>query len=47
MHERQEEDFPAQALAAAVYEYSGVRTMERGIISSGRDPKNGELIKGF
>ena len=41
-HLDQEEDFPAQALAAAVYEYSGVRTMERGIISAGRDPKTGE-----
>lgn len=41
-HLVQEEDFPAQALAAAVYEYSGVRTMERGIISAGRDPKTGE-----
>lgn len=30
-------EFPAQALAAAIYEHSGVRTMERGIISAGRD----------
>lgn len=29
--------FPAQALAAAIYEQSGVRGMERGIISAGRD----------
>ncbi len=29
--------FPAQALAAAIYEESGVRGMERGIISAGRD----------
>lgn len=29
--------FAAQALAAAIYEHSGVRTMERGIISAGRD----------
>lgn len=29
--------FPAQALAAAIYEDSGVRGMERGIISAGRD----------
>lgn len=36
-----QEQFPAQALAAAVYEFSGVRTMERGIISAGRDPKTG------
>ena len=41
-HLDQEEDFPAQALAAAVYEFSGVRTMERGIISAGRDNVTGE-----
>ncbi|NMD42523.1 MAG: tyrosine phenol-lyase [Firmicutes bacterium] len=28
---------PAQALAAAIYEHSGVRSMERGIVSAGRD----------
>ncbi len=33
--------FPAQALAAAVYADSGVRTMERGIVSAGRKA-NGE-----
>jgi len=32
-----QDEFPAQALAAAIYEHSGVRTMERGIISAGRD----------
>ncbi len=32
-----QEEFPAQALAAAIYVESGVRTMERGIISAGRD----------
>jgi tyrosine phenol-lyase len=36
-----QEQFPAQALAAALYVDSGVRSMERGIISSGRDPKTG------
>ncbi len=41
-HLDQEQDFPAQALASALYEYSGVRTMERGIISAGRDNKTGE-----
>lgn len=41
-HLDQEKDFPAQALAAAMYEFSGVRTMERGIISAGRDPNTGE-----
>ncbi len=32
-----QDKFPAQALAAAIYEDSGVRSMERGIISAGRD----------
>jgi tyrosine phenol-lyase len=32
---------PAQALAAALYLDSGVRAMERGIVSAGRDPKTG------
>ncbi|MCH8260897.1 MAG: tyrosine phenol-lyase [Planctomycetes bacterium] len=35
------EVFPAQALAAEIYLDSGVRTMERGIVSAGRDPKSG------
>lgn len=37
-----QEQFPAQALAAEVYLDSGVRTMERGIVSAGRrsDGKN-------
>jgi tyrosine phenol-lyase len=34
--------FPAQALAAAIYVDSGVRAMERGNVSSGRDPKTGQ-----
>ncbi|MBI5281459.1 MAG: tyrosine phenol-lyase [Candidatus Solibacter usitatus] len=33
--------YPAQALAAALYLDSGVRSMERGIVSSGRDPATG------
>ncbi len=33
--------YPAQALAAALYVESGVRAMERGIVSAGRDPKTG------
>jgi len=37
-----QDDFPAQALAAALYMESGVRAMERGNVSSGRDPKTGE-----
>lgn len=34
--------FPAQTLAAEIYEDSGVRTMERGIVSAGRDSQTGE-----
>jgi tyrosine phenol-lyase len=33
-----QERFPAQAIAAALYADSGVRSMERGIVSAGRDP---------
>lgn len=40
-----QEQYPAQALAAAIYLDSGVRTMERGIVSSGRDKETGEEIK--
>ena len=36
-----QEQFPAQALAAAIYVDSGVRGMERGIVSAGRDPATG------
>ncbi len=35
-------EFPAQALAAALYTESGVRAMERGAVSAGRDPATGE-----
>lgn len=31
------EEFPAQALAAALYVESGIRSMERGAVSAGRD----------
>jgi tyrosine phenol-lyase len=34
--------FPAQALAAELYIDSGVRAMERGIVSAGRDKTTGE-----
>ena len=36
-----QEHLPAQALVAAIYEDSGVRGMERGIVSAGRDPATG------
>ena len=37
-----QDHFPAQALTAAIYRDSGVRGMERGIVSAGRDPETGE-----
>ncbi len=37
-----QEEFPAQTLAAEIYIDSGVRTMERGIVSAGRDSETGE-----
>lgn len=36
--------YPAQALAAALYVDSGVRAMERGAVSAGRDPDSGREI---
>ena len=36
------DQFPAQALAAALYVESGIRAMERGAVSAGRDPQTGE-----
>jgi tyrosine phenol-lyase len=36
-----QERFPAQRLAAEIYLDSGTRTMERGIVSAGRDPETG------
>jgi len=36
--------FPAQALAAEIYLDSGVRTMERGVVSAGRNKETGEHI---
>ncbi|MFO0836155.1 MAG: tyrosine phenol-lyase [Phycisphaerales bacterium] len=38
------EQFPAQALSAALYMDSGVRAMERGAVSCGRDPDTGKNI---
>jgi tyrosine phenol-lyase len=40
-----QEQFPAQALAAELYRVSGVRSMERGIVSAGRDSVTGENHK--
>lgn len=37
-----QDQFPAQALAAYLYEESGVRAMERGIVSAGRSKETGE-----
>ena len=38
----EQDQFPAQALAAYLYEDSGVRAMERGIVSAGRSKTTGE-----
>jgi len=37
-----QDQFPAQTLAANLYADSGVRAMERGIVSAGRDPETGD-----
>ncbi len=37
-----QEELPAQALAADLYIESGVRAMERGVVSAGRNPETGE-----
>ena len=37
-----QDEFPAQRLAAEIYVQAGVRAMERGNVSKGRDPKTGE-----
>ncbi|HEU4364445.1 MAG TPA: tyrosine phenol-lyase [Candidatus Krumholzibacteria bacterium] len=38
------EEFPSQALAAALYVDSGVRAMERGAVSAGRDHETGKNL---
>jgi tyrosine phenol-lyase len=40
-----QEHYPAQALAAAIYLDSGIRAMERGTVSAGRDAASGEERK--
>ena len=40
-----QEHYPAQALAAALYLDAGIRAMERGIVSAGRDAVTGEERK--
>ncbi|MHC1724911.1 MAG: tyrosine phenol-lyase [Syntrophobacteraceae bacterium] len=37
-----QDQFPAQTLASEIYIEAGVRTMERGILSAGRDPNTGD-----
>jgi len=35
-------EFPSQTLAAMLYLDSGIRSMERGVVSAGRDPQTGD-----
>jgi len=37
-----QDEFPAQTLAAELYLDSGIRAMERGIVSAGRNPETGD-----
>jgi len=37
-----QDQFPAQTLAAELYVEGGIRAMERGIVSAGRDPETGK-----
>ncbi len=40
-----QEEFPAQRLAAEIYVETGVRAMERGTVSKDRDPKTGKNFR--
>ena len=40
-----QEQYPAQALAGSLYLDAGIRSMERGIVSAGRDVRTGENYK--
>jgi tyrosine phenol-lyase len=40
--EMPQDRFPAQTLAAELYLSSGLRSMERGVVSAGRNPETGE-----
>ena len=40
-----QDDYPAQSLAAELYLEAGIRTMERGNVSAGRDPLTGKNRK--
>jgi len=37
-----QDQFPAQTLASELYLDSGIRAMERGVVSAGRDPETGD-----
>lgn len=37
-----QDQFPAQTLAAAIFVAGGIRAMERGVVSAGRDPATGD-----
>ena len=37
-----QDEFPAQTLASEIYLDSGVRAMERGVVSAGRNKETGE-----